>query len=386
MSISNLNGINLIINRTFEGKAAAGGLEGDLIAGYGQAINQKYLGIEGIVGLDRFKMKNTGILNAIAGGNPVAQVNVEPILKASDPFFALLFKPGQGIFSQKIKEIADALMHLRLMVEAAIDFSEEDIDWIADQKVVENIIAISEKLHTLLTEAKQGALLKEGITLAIVGRPNVGKSSLLNALTQNETAIVTPLPGTTRDLIKESIHIDGYPVHLVDTAGFREKAEPIEQEGIKRAQAQLGIVDRILWVVESSEEIFPELIPFESKVTQVVNKIDLSGIAPHQDGNVLYVSAKEKKGIDLLRAHIKACMGAQGEESGGFIARKRHLIALQESEDHLSKAKENLVEHRAFDCAAEELRLAQQCLGEIVGKVTTDDLLGKIFSQFCIGK
>lgn len=296
----------------------------------------------------------------------------------------------QGVFSSKIETLSKALMSTRMFVEATLDFPDEEIDFLSDKRLLSKIEDIRTQIDTLLSQAKVGQLLKEGMTVVIVGRPNAGKSSLLNCLTQYETAIVTPIAGTTRDLIKETIHIDGLPLHIVDTAGIREDADVVEQEGIKRAKHQLSLADRILLVIDADnaltqieEEILAE---FPNKVTLIFNKIDLMSHEPRQDNNAIHLSAKTGQGIDLLRAHLKQCMGYQGTETGVFIARRRHLHALERTEAHFQEALAQLVTFFAFEKAAEELRLAQNALGEIVGVVTTEDVLGEIFSHFCIGK
>lgn len=296
----------------------------------------------------------------------------------------------QGVFSDKINVLAQSLMSARMFVEATLDFPDEEIDFLSDQHLASKIEDIQNQLTHLLNQVKLGQLLKEGMTVVIIGQPNAGKSSLLNALTQYETAIVTPIPGTTRDLIKETIHIDGLPLHIIDTAGIRKEADLVELEGIKRAKQQLALADRILLVIDASqpmsdieESILQE---FPSKVTLVLNKIDLIGRAAEIEQNKIYLSAKSGEGLALLLTHLKHCMGFQGTESGLFIARRRHLEALQKTQQHFAEALIQLHTYHAFEKSAEELRLAQMALGEIVGKVTTHDMLGEIFSNFCIGK
>lgn len=301
----------------------------------------------------------------------------------------------QGVFSAKIESLANELMHLRMYVEAAIDFPEEEVDFLSEGHILEKIKDVIAKIHALQNGAKLGQMLKDGMSVAIVGQPNAGKSSLLNRLTQHETAIVTPFPGTTRDLIKETIQVGGFPVHIVDTAGIRDEADMIEAEGIKRAKNAARLADRVLLVVDSSKPMpFSDietaiLEEFTAKVAVVMNKIDLV-VGTKQDVNLfcserIYLSAKTGQGMGALLDHLKICIGCQGQE-GSFIARRRHLEALNKTYTHCQQAQIQLVEFKAGELVAQELRLAQAALAEIVGKVTTDDLLGQIFASFCIGK
>jgi tRNA modification GTPase len=226
----------------------------------------------------------------------------------------------------------------------------------------------------------------------MAGLPNAGKSSLLNCLTQAETAIVTNIPGTTRDVIKETIHIDGYPVNIIDTAGIRQHADVVEQEGIRRAKDQWKLADRILLILDSNENKELSEVELEvmrehgHKVTQIMNKIDITNIAPGYRDEKIYLSAKTGQGMDVLTQHLKDCMGLQSSETSNFIARRRHLDALKKAHQYCQNAHSQLVKFKAGELVAQELRQAQEALGEIVGKITTDDLLGQIFSSFCIGK
>ncbi len=298
----------------------------------------------------------------------------------------------QGAFSQKIEKINQKMQHLRMMTEAAIDFPDEEIDFLTSTDMDGKIQALHQEIGALLVETKQGELLKEGMSVVIVGQPNAGKSSLLNALTAKESAIVTPIAGTTRDLVKETLQIEGMPVHIIDTAGIRLEAQEVEQEGIRRAKAQLPLVDRILLVVDASlEHPFSEieqriLEDYPNKVTIIMNKIDKVALNEGERDNQIFVSAKNASGINDLRQHLKKCMGYQGVDGATFIARRRHLVALEKTSAHVEAALTQLVRYRALELVAQELRCGQEALGEIVGKVTTDDLLGQIFSQFCIGK
>lgn len=299
----------------------------------------------------------------------------------------------QGVFSNKIEEIASSLVSLRLFIEAAIDFPDEEIEFLNEENILKKIQAINDKLDLLLDKTKQGKILNDGISVVIVGRPNAGKSSLLNCLTQNETAIVTPIAGTTRDLIKETIQIDGLVVNIIDTAGLRNSADIIEQEGIKRSKIQQKLADKILLIVDVNESENEELSKIErevldefpEKVTVIFNKVDLINKPAGSVDNKIYLSAKQNEGIELLRAHLKSCVGYNGMEANSFIARERHVEALKKTRFHCIKALEQYAQKRS-ELVAQELRMAQDFLGEIVGKMTSDELLGKIFSSFCIGK
>jgi len=306
----------------------------------------------------------------------------------------------QGEFSKRIHVLLDALIHLRMYVEAAIDFPEEEIDFLSDEKLNKHFDETQGQLENVLMSAQQGALLREGIAIVIAGPPNAGKSSLLNQLSGKDAAIVTDIPGTTRDTIKEFIHIDGIPLHIIDTAGLRNSPDVVEKEGIRRAQEEMSRADQILLVVDSSktekikpEEIWPEikeLMSDQQNITVICNKIDLTKQKPkiEQDKEFtkVYLSAKTGEGIEELKQHIKKTMGANDSTEGGFIARRRHIDALQRAEEHMQHAKIQLQQNRAGELVAEELRLAQNALSEITGAFSSDDLLGEIFSSFCIGK
>lgn len=303
-----------------------------------------------------------------------------------------------GEFSKKINVLLEELIALRMYVEAAIDFPEEEIDFLSDGHVARNLETIQQQIAAVLAQAKQGSLLREGMTVVIAGRPNAGKSSLLNALAGKESAIVTAIAGTTRDIIREQIQIEGVPLHIVDTAGLRDSDDPIEQEGVRRAKAAMANADRILLVVDAQQlsefetlktEVLQELssnIP----VTVVINKIDLLQQKPkiEQRGSETHVhlSAKAEQGIDLLRQHLLHSVGFKTTTEGGFIARRRHLDAIQRAQMFVEQGVLQLTQHRAGELLAEDLRHAQLALSEITGAFTSDDLLGKIFSQFCIGK
>ena len=308
----------------------------------------------------------------------------------------------QGVFSRRINELVDGVTHLRIYVEAAIDFPEEEIDFLADGKVAEDLSRIVADLDRIIVEAHQGSLLRDGMKVVIAGRPNAGKSSLLNALAGREAAIVTAVEGTTRDVLREHIHIDGMPLHIIDTAGLRDSTDEVEQIGIARAWEEICQADRILLMVDATttkevepHRIWPDFIdrlPENSPVTVIRNKVDLSaepvGIVaePHQPAPVIRLVAKSADGLEILRDHLKQCMGFATTTEGGFLARRRHLDALQQALSSLHQGQDQLRGYGAGELLAEDLRAAQDALGEITGVMTSDDLLGKIFSSFCIGK
>lgn len=301
----------------------------------------------------------------------------------------------QGEFSNRIHGLVDQLIKLRTYVEAAIDFPEEEIDFLSDGKVSTHLRFVTELTKQTRASAQVGRVIRDGMTLVIAGLPNAGKSSLLNALAGIEAAIVTDVPGTTRDVLRERIQVDGMPLHLVDTAGLRDAENSIEREGVRRAKRELDCADRVLWVFDGAQD--PHHLKFDSKhlpknvpVTFVRNKLDLIGGQPElretPSGTVVSISARDGLGIDLLRDHLKVCMGFGGSVEGEFIARRRHLDALERAESHLATGRQALETQLAGELLAEELRLAQNCLAEITGEFTSDDLLGQIFTSFCIGK
>ena len=302
----------------------------------------------------------------------------------------------QGEFSVAVNSLTEAVTETRMHVEAAIDFPEEEIDFLADTALRDRIDGAIELCAQIAAKARQGALLREGMTVVIAGRPNAGKSSLLNRLAGYDAAIVTAIPGTTRDVLRERIAIDGMPLHIADTAGLREEADVVEAEGIRRARQEMSRADRILYVIDGerrldAQQIERELatLPADIPATLVVNKIDLLGLISRYEQSQpprLYLSATTGEGIDLLREHLKECMGFQGADSGTISARRRHLDALARTDRHLQEARRQLFDRRAGELMAEELRQAQQALAEITGAFTSDDLLGRIFSSFCIGK
>ena len=307
----------------------------------------------------------------------------------------------QGEFSRRVHELSEQLIRLRIYVEAAIDFPEEEIDFLADGHVLRQLDAIRSYLAEVQRTAGQGALLRDGMTVVIAGRPNAGKSSLLNALAGREAAIVTDIAGTTRDLLREHIHIDGMPLHVVDTAGLRDTQDQVERIGVERALKAIEEADRILLLIDSTAPeardpfaLWPEFLakrPAADRVTLIRNKIDLSGesvgIQPESDGHVtLSLSARNGEGLTLLREHLKTCMGYQQTAESGFSARRRHLEALHQAAAYLDHGHAQLTLAGAGELLAEDLRQAQQALGEITGAFSSDDLLGRIFSSFCIGK
>lgn len=309
----------------------------------------------------------------------------------------------QGVFSRQIDQLVEGLTQLRIYVEAAIDFPEEEIDFLADGKVASDLAALTEELEQLIAQARQGSLLREGMRVVIAGRPNAGKSSLLNALSGRDSAIVTAVEGTTRDVLQEQIHIDGMPLHIIDTAGLRESEDEVEQIGIARAWQEIAQADRILLLVDSSlsDATTPEKVstglgqalPKGIPVTVIRNKIDLGdlgietpGLSEEDGMPLIRLSAKQGQGVDELREHLKESMGFQADGGDGFIARRRHLDALNRALSVLHQGRNQLQDYGAGELLAEDLRQAQDCLGEITGALSADDLLGKIFSSFCIGK
>ncbi len=302
----------------------------------------------------------------------------------------------QGEFSQRIQTLVETLTELRSYVEASIDFVDEEIDFLSDGKVAERLHDLLEQIMTVQQSAQQGRLLRDGMTVVIAGRPNAGKSSLLNRLAGYEAAIVTEIPGTTRDILREHIHIDGMPVHIIDTAGLRDSGDIVEQEGMRRTWDAIAQADRVLLMIDDRLGIRPEdvviltQLPAELPVTVIRNKIDLTGHGAGEsagpEGPEVCLSAKSGVGIDQLRAHLKTCMGYTGADSSGFLARRRHLEALSHAHAHLVNGQQQLQHAQRSELLAEELRLAQQSLAEITGEFSNEDLLTRIFSSFCIGK
>ncbi len=295
-----------------------------------------------------------------------------------------------GEFSARVYALTDAIVDLRVYVEASIDFVDEDIELLADGGVATRLAGMIEDLSALQMCARQGRLLQEGCTVVIAGRPNAGKSSLLNALVGTEAAIVTEIPGTTRDLLRERIDLDGLPVLLIDTAGLRANPERIEAEGIRRALAEMAQADHVLYVVDGSDveavaaaagEV--AALQTQSAITLIFNKAD-QPMEPELSGQ--RISAKTGLGLEVLRAHLKKVLGFQSLDAGVLSARRRHLEALARTADALATAQARLVSGTSTELIAEELKLAHDALSEITGRFTSDDLLGEIFASFCIGK
>ena len=300
----------------------------------------------------------------------------------------------QGEFSARVQALRHALIEVRTHIEAAIDFPEEEIDFLSDPILRGRLEGLRGRLDALLVEARRGVRLTDGLHVAIVGRPNVGKSSLLNALASDERAIVTDVPGTTRDVLREEVRLDGITLTLADTAGLRESADVVESEGVRRARAELQRADLALLVtdvthVECDLALLHDLPDAVSRLV-VINKIDLANAKPrresHKSTDVIALSAKTGAGLDLLRDALKQRAGADDAEQGAFSARSRHVLALERVRGHVENAVQVMSESRAGELAAEELRQTQRDLGAITGEFTSEDLLGEIFSTFCIGK
>ncbi len=317
----------------------------------------------------------------------------------------------KGDFSRRIHRLVEQLVQVRVNVEAAIDFSDEDIDVLADTEVLENLRRIKTEIEETFASAEQGAILMHGINVVLAGAPNAGKSSLMNALSGQDSAIVTDIPGTTRDLLSSQIMVGNLPVHITDTAGLRESTDVVEREGVKRAHRAIEEADLILLIVdESSEESrngnthFDLLARLEQSDTQhqellqktvlVSNKIDLTSGRPGQDRievegvsvDRILLSAKTGSGLELLGQYLQQVAGLHSDSEDSFVARERHLLALRGAVELVESALAHLGSEDPLELAAEDLRLAQHRLGEITGEFTSDDLLGEIFSQFCLGK
>ncbi|MBA2817928.1 tRNA uridine-5-carboxymethylaminomethyl(34) synthesis GTPase MnmE [Candidatus Pantoea persica] len=306
----------------------------------------------------------------------------------------------QGAFSTRINQLVETLTHLRIYVEAAIDFPDEEIDFLSDGKIEAQLDEVIADLDGVRAETRQGSLLREGMKVVIAGRPNAGKSSLLNALAGREAAIVTDIAGTTRDVLREHIHIDGMPLYIIDTAGLRETSDEVERIGIERAWQEIEQADRVLFMVDGTTtdateaaQIWPDFVsrlPAALPITVVRNKADVTGETLGLTGvnghSLISLSASTGAGVEALRDHLKQSMGFAGNMESGFLARRRHLQALELAATHLQQGKVQLLGAWAGELLAEELRLAQQALSEITGEFTSDDLLGQIFSSFCIGK
>lgn len=298
-----------------------------------------------------------------------------------------------GAFSQRIQDVQEALTSLRVFVEAAMDFPDEEIDFIAESDVVQRLEALTGALDALLKEARQGQVLRDGVTVAIIGEPNAGKSSLLNALAGRDSAIVTALPGTTRDVLRETLSLDGLPVHIADTAGLRETTDLVEVEGIRRAREALAAADIAFLIIDGTRPIEGQLllrdeVPDGVRCIEVINKSDLTGRAPSVDEAAWQVtlSAREQLGLGGLVSLLHRAAGLGVSMDGAFSARARHVDALQRVRAHVLEGQQQLVAFDLPETLAEELKLGQEALSEITGAFLPDDLLGAIFSSFCIGK
>ena len=308
----------------------------------------------------------------------------------------------QGAFSNNINDLIEEITQLRILVESTLDFPEEEIEFLENAQARQRLSGVMEKLHALREGAKQGKILRDGIQLVLAGAPNVGKSSLLNCLAGEEVAIVTPIAGTTRDRIKESITIGGVPMHIIDTAGLRETGDLVEAKGIERSWEAIRAADLVIFLQDPSsagaEDATSSLalktqilgaLPPKCPVLEVNNKSDLlSKPPPSQDkAQTLFISAKTGAGVEGLKQKILEAVGWGGSQEGAVLARRRHLDCLDRAATHLEKSQQFAADGNiSLELFAEELRLAQDQLGQITGKLLPDDLLGKIFSQFCIGK
>jgi len=323
-----------------------------------------------------------------------AEAVADLIASGSEAAARAALRSLDGEFSRRVRALNASVVRLRVWIEAAIDFPEEEIDFLSAPELRTDLASVRTDLSKLLDGARRGVRLADGLHVVIVGRPNAGKSSLLNALAASERAIVTEIPGTTRDLVRETVDVDGVSLTLVDTAGLRESADVVEREGIRRARAELERADVVLLVADVAEDpdaalaIVGDVPPSVTRLV-VRNKIDVAGIEPRRERRDGYVeirlSAKTGAGLDLLHAELRKLAGGETND-GGWTARTRHVTALERARTHLAAAESALVERNAGELAAEELREVQHALGEITGEFTSEDLLGEIFGSFCIGK
>jgi len=304
----------------------------------------------------------------------------------------------QGAFSREVHHLVEQLIHLRMYVEAAIDFPEEEVDFLSDGKIAAALSDLLVQLEMLFNAARQGVVIREGMKVVIAGRPNAGKSSLLNALAEKDAAIVTPIAGTTRDVVREHIHVEGMPLHILDTAGLRDTTDQVEKIGIERAWVEIISADRILLLIDVTDpeqlqvqnhwpEFFSESL--SDKLTLIFNKADQLP-EPYYPIEMtqptILISAKTGFGLDALKLHLKQTMAFQGTLEGGFSARRRHLDAIAKARTCLLEGQRQLQDYAAGELLAEDLRRAQDYLNQITGIFTSDDLLGRIFGGFCIGK
>lgn len=322
---------------------------------------------------------------------------IADLIDSSSSYAAqLAVRSLQGEFSQRVQALVQQLIRLRAYVESAIDFTDEEIDFLSEGQVAAQLQNVIEQLQATLDSARQGSLAREGMTVVIAGQPNAGKSTLMNALAGHELAIVTPTPGTTRDVLRTEIELDGLPLHIIDTAGLRVSDDPVEQEGMRRAWQQIELADRILLLIDDrvgyteTDRALLERMPAAAQITLVFTKVDLTGRAANlcyeNNRAQLGLSAKTNLGMDTLRQHLKTSVGFRGDTEGVFMARRRHVDALQRALEALLNGADQLQQQNAGELLAEDLRLAQQHLGSITGEFSSDDLLGEIFASFCIGK
>ena len=413
----------------FKGPASFTGVDVLELQGHGGLSVQKLI-LDRVLSLGA-RLANPGEFSERAFlNNKIDLVQAEAIADLIDANSAQAARSAlrtlSGEFSNKVNHLVAGLTKIRVNIEAAIDFSDEDIDIITESRVKEGLREISESLALALSQANKGMLLKEGMQVVIAGEPNAGKSSLLNALSGNDSAIVTSIAGTTRDLLSEQLQIDGMPVHITDTAGLRLSEDVVEQEGIRRAADAVRKSDKVLLVIDSSVSasqnlsedvnglhelplsLVPKLLLDEpalfAKTLVIFNKADLTPGATLGRGALtvpaslrardgvpaklesITLSAKLNDGIDALRDALKESIGFNSMIEGAFVARERHLIALRAARELIASAEQCLVDGVPFELAAEDLRLAQNELGRITGQITSDDLLGEIFSTFCVGK
>jgi tRNA modification GTPase len=302
----------------------------------------------------------------------------------------------QGFFSDDINALIEEITQLRILVESTLDFPEEEIEFLESAQARQRLSAVKTKLQILRSGAKQGKILRDGIQLVLVGAPNVGKSSLLNRLAGEEVAIVTPIAGTTRDRVRESIQIEGVPMHIIDTAGLRQTSDEVEVKGIERTWDAIRMADLVIFLTAPNDEKeakdlrsqILEALPPKCPVLELMNKSDLlNKDQALEKSEALLISAKTGHGIDTLKQRILETVGWNGPQEGAIIARRRHLDCLERAAEHIEKSEQFAANgNNSLELFAEELFLAQNHLGQITGKLLPDDLLGKIFSQFCIGK
>lgn len=302
----------------------------------------------------------------------------------------------QGAFSSDINELIEEITQLRILVESTLDFPEEEIEFLENAQARERLLAVKKKLQTLRDGAKQGKILRDGANMVLVGAPNVGKSSLLNRLAGEEVAIVTPIAGTTRDRVKESVQIEGVPLHIIDTAGLRFTSDEVEAKGIERTWDAIRSADLVVFLTAPDAPIeaddlraqILEALPARCPILDLINKADLLDLVKTSTNkDTLLISAKTGQGIEVLRQKILELIGWNGAQEGSIVARRRHLECIERAAEHIERSEQFAANgNNSLELFAEELSLAQNHLGQITGKLLPDDLLGKIFSQFCIGK